>query len=350
MDKALYRIIDANINRSREGLRVIEEYCRFILNDQPLTSRVKSIRHRLGENVSRFDPAVLLNARDSEGDIGKDMQIQNAQQRKDFTDCLCAAFKRTEEAMRSIAESCKIVAPALAQSFEATRFDVYTLEKDVTLTADARNKFARVRLYVLINIDPQTSIDSAIELTKKCAAGGADCLQLRCKEIPDAQLLETASSFVQTCRSAGALAVINDRLDIAALSGADGVHLGQQDLPPAMARKLSPRPIMVGSSTHNLTELEKAISQGCDYAGIGKVFPSTTKPDVRQTGLEYVQKALKKLADTGLYHVAIGGITTENIDKLLQTGVRAVAVCGQVQNSENPESICRQFKKLLHGT
>lgn len=349
MDKAVYRIIDANINRSREGLRVIEEYCRFILNDEVLTSRVKSLRHDLGQYVSRFDPAVLLNARDSEADIGKDMRIQNAQQRKDFTDCLCAAFKRTEEAMRSIAESCKVVAPALAQSFEAIRFNVYTIEKDIMLTADVRKKFARVRLYVLINIDPQTSIDSAIELTKKCAAGGADCLQLRCKEIPDAQLLDTAGIFVETCRSSDTLSIINDRLDIAALSGADGVHLGQDDLPPAEARKLSPRPILIGASTHNPAELEKAISQGCDYAGIGKVFPSTTKPDVRQTGLEYVQKALKMLTAANIYHVAIGGITTENIAELLETGVRAVAVCGQVQNSQDPEAICRQFKKILTG-
>ena len=146
-------------------------------------------------------------------------------------------------------------------------------------------------------------------LTEKCIAGGADCLQLRAKDIDDDKLFAVADEFVKMCKDAKVLCIINNRADIAVASGADGVHLGQNDLPLEQARKLQMSPLIFGKSTHSPAQLAAAIDELPTYVSLGPVFATPTKPDTKPVGIDYVKQALPILSDTGICHVAIGGIT-----------------------------------------
>lgn len=346
MERKLYRILDANFNRAREALRTMEEFCRFVLDSQPLAGRAKQMRHRLCDQIGKLDAQKLLAERDSETDVGRDLQIAGPLQRKTLLDCFTAAAKRCSEALRVLAEMAQIENPAVAAALEQLRFETYTLEKDIA-TVLPRSRFGEVRLYVLIPAGPDTPDVKVLDLAAACIDGGADALQLRAKEIPDGRLYDLAMQFVHLCRQRGCLSIINDRADIAALTEADGLHLGWEDLPIARARKLFFKPALIGQSTHNEKELSAAMSAGADYVGIGPCYPTPTKPHLAPAGLDYICKALVILKDSSVGHVAIGGITPENIRPLLDAGVRAVAVSSVVCGAADPRSICRQFKDLL---
>lgn len=342
MERSAYRIIDANFNRSREAIRVIEDYCRFALNCASLSSRAKELRHRLSSSIARLDGNRLLAARDATGDVGLGQTAKAAIVRTNLKDALAAACKRLPEALRVLSETIRPADTALADEVEQIRYAGYTLEKDVALFADTQARFAGVRLYVIISSNLPTDV---FALAQKCVAGGADCLQLRAKDIDADKYFAMADEFVKICKDSGILSVINDRVDIAIASGADGVHLGQNDLPLEQARKLQLTPLISGKSTHSLKQLTTAISEMPTYVSLGPIFASPTKPKVEPVTLEYVKQALPILSDTGIRHVAIGGITAENIDDVLQAGVQAIAVSSAVTASHDPQTACRKLKE-----
>lgn len=345
MSDSLYRMIDANFNRAREALRGMEEYCRFLLDDKTLSAQAKQLRHRLCESIGRLDAARLLAARDVVGDVGRGLTIDGQLSRASLADCFTAAAKRASEALRVLAETTQTQNAEVAAVCEQLRFCVYDLEKAVFTAAFKRDKLDRIRLYVLVNAAPDTGDAAVLELARQCIAGGADAVQLRAKGIPDNQFLELAETFVAVCKSGGAVSIINDRADIAVLSGADGVHLGQDEIPPQATRMLEKRPLLIGGSTHSAQELEAAIEAGFDYVGVGPAFASPTKPHLAPAGLDYVRLAVQRLTGTGIRPIAIGGITETNLSAVLQTGIEAVAVSAAV--AADPQNACRQLKNIL---
>ncbi|MFH1371204.1 MAG: thiamine phosphate synthase [Planctomycetota bacterium] len=344
MERSAYRIIDANFNRAREAIRVIEDYCRFTLNNQSLSTRAKDLRHRLCSAVSRLGDTRLLAARDTPGDVGIGQTVENALGRTDLKDVLTAACKRLPEALRVLAEVIRPADTRLAEQIEQLRYASYTLEKDVALFADAQERFGSVRLYVIISSNLPADI---FTLTEECIAGGVDCLQLRAKDIQDDGLFAIADEFVKMCREAKVLSIINDRVDIAVASGADGVHLGQNDIPVEQARKLQLAPLIIGKSTHSPAQLTAAIAELPAYVSLGPLFPTPTKPDTEPVTLDYLKQALPILSDTGISHVAIGGITANNIDSVLNAGAKTIAVSSAVTNSPDPTAACRNLKKKI---
>lgn len=346
MEKSIYRIIDANFNRAREAARMMEEYVRFSLNRPAFSSRAKQIRHTLCGCIEKLDTLKLLCSRDTSGDVGRTVKVDAQLQRRSLDDCFIAAAKRAGEALRVLAECIQSIDPAAAATMEHLRFDVYALEKDVSLASDAKQKFASVRLYVLVNTGPDTPDTDVLEFTRQCALGDADCLQLRAKGITDSRFLNLAGNFTQICHEHSVLSIINDRADIAICSGADGVHLGQEDIPVSSAKNLAPRPLIVGASTHNTEELNQAIESGYDYIAIGPAFASSTKPDVKVAGIGYIKEALQTLEQANLAHAAIGGITPSNIQELFSLGIRTVAVSASISSSD-PGSDCKVLKTLL---
>lgn len=345
MSDVLYRIIDANFNRCREALRGMEEYCRFLLDDKSLSGQAKQMRHRLCEAIGRLDTASLLCARDVVGDVGRGLSVEGQLSRATLADSFTAAAKRAGEALRVLAETTQTLSAEVAAVCEQLRFGVYDLEKAVFLAAFKRDKLEHIRLYVLINVDPQTSDAHALDLAQKCIAGGADALQLRAKGISDKRFLGLAEAFVRLCQTNKAVGIINDRVDIARLADADGVHLGQEELPLLAARKLLKRPMLFGGSTHSVSELQDAITAGFDYVGVGPAYASATKPGLPIVGLGYVRQAVGMLAGTGIKPIAIGGIGPENLLAILETGIQAVAVSAAV--SEEPETACQKLKNIL---
>ncbi len=346
MERKALRILDANYNRAREALRTAEEYCRFVLEDQRLAGQAKNIRHQLSSIMSNWDAQQLISERDTASDVGRDLKIDSAQGRLCLADCFTAAVKRAGEALRVLAETAQIDSGTLSVQFEQLRFEIYALEKDV-LQGLPRHRFHDVRLYVLIPALPQMADSQVLDIAGACAEGGADALQLRAVGIEDDRLFKLSKKFVSLCKAGRVLIIINNRADIAALTEADGLHLGRHDLPCSQAKKLLFRPALIGLSTHSENELRAAIDAGADYVGIGACFPSPTKPEVAVSGLDYVKKALALLKETSIGHVAIGGITAENLPTLLEAGVRAAAVSSAVCAAEDPRVACRQFKELL---
>ncbi len=345
MERAVCRIVDANFNRAREAIRVVEEFCRFALNSTALSKRARRFRHELCGAIGKLDEGRLISSRDTPGDVGVAQVVDNQLGRGDLRDCLTAGCKRLTEALRTLAEVIRIENQRLAETIEKLRYDAYTLEKDIVLFADGVEKYKRVGLYIVITSDLPVEV---ISLTHKCIAGGADCIQLRAKAIEDDNLFALASAFAEICRDAGVLGVINDRVDIAVAAGADGLHLGQNDLPTEQARKLQTTPLVIGKSTHSLEQLRTACDERPTYVALGPVFATGTKPDVPPVGLDYVRHATEILADQGIGNVAIGGITVDNVEQVLSAGAAGIAVCAAATKAEDPTAACRALKEKIN--
>ncbi|MEO1236997.1 MAG: thiamine phosphate synthase, partial [Planctomycetota bacterium] len=176
---------------------------------------------------------------------------------------------------------------------------------------------------------------------------GVDCIQLREKDLEDADLLDRAAHVAQRCRAHGASAIVNDRPDLALLSNADGVHLGQTDLPPSEVRKLVGHQLLIGVSTANLDQAHAAKAGGADYVGIGPMFPTTTKHKPTLAGPAYLRAFLADHQLHDLPHLAIGGITPApgNLPELIEAGVRGIAVSSAVCASEDPAALIAEIKQ-----
>jgi len=355
MEKAVFRIIDANFNRAREAARLMEEYCRFALNSSELAARAKKLRHRLCDAVKNLNADKLIAGRNTQTDVGRGMTVQGQLDRKNLRDCFTAAAKRLTEALRVLAETTKTLQNEVAQVFEQLRFDAYSLEKDTLIQSSAAEKFSSVRLYVIINAAAHQSDSQILDLAAACIAGGTDCIQLRANSsrcdaaegISDRRTFELAGKIVKLCEETGVVSIINDRVDIAVSVGADGVHLGRDDLGLDEARRMQLTPMIFGLSTHSADELKAAIAQRPDYVSLGPVFASGTKPDLAPAGLQYLTEATQMLRDTEIGHVAIGGITVDNIDRVLKAGAKNVAVCSAVSQAEDPEQMGRKLKSMM---
>ncbi|HEX8523987.1 MAG TPA: thiamine phosphate synthase, partial [Tepidisphaeraceae bacterium] len=239
MNGEVLRILDANANRAREGLRVVEDYARFVRDDEGLCGELKEIRHALREAMGNLlRDAVLW--RDTPGDVGTGIKTGAELAREDVGDVVTAAGKRVGEALRTLEEYLKVEGSELriqgSAQIEAARYRFYEVEKKIALTLRPAGRFDRVRLYVLIT-ESACRLDW-FEAATQAIEGGADCLQLREKDLEGGELLARAKRMVKLCRERGVISIINDRPDIAVLSGADGVHVGQGDLPATEVRKI----------------------------------------------------------------------------------------------------------------
>lgn len=334
----------------------MEDIARFSRNSAELSSRCKRARHALAEAVAAVPAADLLAARDTPGDVGTAISTAAEYRRTSLASVAQAAAKRAQEAARSIEEALKLVLPVSAGSagsagtygsaaarVEQVRYELYELER--RLMADLPAPAPQWRLCVLVT-EALCRLPWQ-EVIRRAIAGGADCIQLREKTLGDGELYRRAGEARRLC--SGVSLVINDRPDVALAVGADGVHVGQDELPVAAVRAAAGvRPLLVGVSTHDLTELEAAIRAGADSVGVGAMFATSTK--VREvSGPAYLRSAVARLADLPggpLPHLAIGGITPENIHLLAGCGGLGVAVSGVVCQAERPDEVCR---RLLAG-
>ena len=330
LEPASLRLLDANLNRAREALRLVEDYARFALDDAGLCETLKSIRHDLTGATREVARAAVLH-RDTPGDVGTTISTTAEHQRTDLAHAVTAAGKRFGEAARAVEEILKIISPEAARQIESARYRFYEAEHRIAFTLRPTEAFANVRLYVLITEavcrrDWLTTAELAL-------AGGADCIQLREPDLPSGELLSRAKKLVALCRDAKLPLIINDRPDIAVLSGAAGVHVGQTDLPAAEARRIVGPRALVGVSTHTIDQVKQARRDGADYVGVGPVFPSTTKPRDILPGLDFARAAAGLNA---LPTVAIAGITPRNVQQVWETGVSVVAVSSAVTMADDP--------------
>jgi thiamine-phosphate pyrophosphorylase len=329
--RSIYRILDANFNRAREALRVIEDFARFLLDDAAIAAIAKNFRSQLAQVLQALPADELLAGRDTPGDVGTTLTSPTEQERPDAPAIATAACKRLSEALRTLEEYAKLVAPDQAARLEQMRYASYTLEQRLQHRLAAGERFASVRLYVLLT--SRLCRHDVLTTARAVLDGGAQCLQLREKDMPHGQLLKLAEQLRDVTRQRQALFIMNDRADIAALVGADGVHVGQDDLGVASARKLLPLAGLVGKSTHNIAQAKAAVDEGADYIGVGPMFATQTKDAGPLAGLAYMRQVAGEIA---LPHVAIGGINAENVREVIAAGAKAVAVCSAVISAEDP--------------
>jgi thiamine-phosphate pyrophosphorylase len=329
MHHQLLRMIDANLNRSSEGLRVLEDVARFLLNDAELSQRLRTLRHELAQKTKSLGVG-LLCGRDAEHDVGrprsKDRESITAETPlQGLLDLVLANAKRVEEALRVIEE----VANSLLNSaaFEQTRFALYALERDLFSKISRRDKTDRIAgLYVIL--DRQFLVGRhELEVAKQIIDGGARVIQLRDKQSKNGELLLVAQQLKERCSQAGVLFIVNDYLDLALAVGADGLHIGQDDLPLHVARRELPIDRIIGCSVTTSSQATKAQNEGADYIAVGSVFPTTTKKEAIVVGVDTIIE-LKRTISTPL--VAIGGINEINVAEVVAAGADAVAVVSAV--------------------
>jgi thiamine-phosphate pyrophosphorylase len=340
--REVYRILDANFNRAREALRVAEDCGRFALNDPAITAMAKNLRSDLAEVLQSMPAEEFLASRDTPGDIGTEISSPTEQHRVDLKDVVTAACKRLSEALRTIEEYGKFISPEKVLKIERMRYNGYTLEKRIIGRLMVGRRLAEGRLYVLLG--GKQCGGSIRETARAAIAGGADAVQLREKDIPDSQLLAMAAELRELTDETGRIFIVNDRPDIAAIVGADGVHLGQHDLPIAETRHLLRPGAIVGRSTHSLEQARAAANEGADYISVGPIFPTQTKDAGPPVGVELIRQVAQAVT---LPIVAIGGITADNARSAIEAGASLVAVCSAICASPQPKAAAEAIKANL---
>jgi len=174
--------------------------------------------------------------------------------------------------------------------------------------------------------------------------GGVDVVQLRVKRGSDAEIVATGRRYAAVCAAAGALFILNDRPDLVAQVGADGVHVGQDDVPVAEARALVGAARLVGLSTHSPAQVDAAAAAGVDYIGVGPVHATPTKPGRPAVGLELVRHAAEH---AGPPFFAIGGIDTVTVGSVRAAGAQRVAVVRALTEAADPEGTARVLRAAL---
>jgi thiamine-phosphate diphosphorylase len=429
----ILRVLDAAANRAREGLRVVEDYVRFLLDDQHLTELCKQLRHDLTAATSQISADRRMAARETQDDVGTMLTTSTERSRDDVTGVVRANFARLQESLRSLEEFSKLwnaawtgknvlipadagrrpcrspspgqrpgetgeieamssaqranrsetvaplgrefgeIAPSsqgvalgwaneapsgrteqrqelsprpaeLSESFKQLRYRTYTLERAVEITHGSIKRMPKVRLYVLI--DGRGSPAEFERLVVSLIQAGVHAIQLRDKQLADRELLARARLLRALTWETAALCIINDRPDLAALAGADGVHIGQEEISVKDARQIVGATALVGVSTHSIEQARQAVLDGANYIGVGPTFPSGTKTFEQFPGLDLLRAVA---AEIRLPAFAIGGIAKENIGDVLATGFTRVAVSGAVAAAADPAEAARQLLAVLNA-
>lgn len=341
MTRALDRLIDANGNRAAEGLRVLEDVARFLLDDAYLSQLAKTHRHAVRTAI----PAAAVAARDTAGDVGTTITAGDEMQRTRLVDLIRANAARVQEALRACEEALKLAgqSPAAA-AIESARYAVYRLETGMLARLPAW-RLHQVRLYALVD----TSLtDDPVRVAGAVARGGAGAVQLRAKDLPLSAYQELALRVQEATRSNGALFVVNDHVAVARAIGADGVHVGQDDFSIPDTRVVVGPGCAVGISAHTPQQVDAGLTAGADYLGLGPMFATTTKPHEPERGptlLDAVRERLR--SPQGRPSYAIGGLDRERIAALRPRLPHGVAVAGALCRAADPERAAAELLLLL---
>lgn len=346
MPDTIARIIDANLNRAREALRVLEDCARFGLNDPELSRELKTLRHELQEAAGclPIDRLAVLAARDSVHDVGTDIKATGELSRVGLPGLLEANAARLSQALRSLEEAAKVCGGEACSIFERARYASYDLEKRLCL-ATASGRATQWRLCILVseNLCKHHPWD---HVAARAIEAGADCIQLREKGLEDRELLDRTTALIRLAAGRASV-IVNDRTDVALAAGADGVHVGPHDLPVAAVRALAGRKLLIGASCASLEDARAAVRAGADYCGIGPMFATFTKAKEVREGPALAGAYLSEAMLARVPVVAIGGIDTERAGELARMGVPGVAVSSFVCGAEDPAGACAAILRAM---
>ena len=336
-ENIIAQIIDANLDRAREGLRVLEDWCRFGLSREDLVVEIKDCRQKLGQKhlkrykISRFtsqDPTPQLTH-----------PAQNLKQSP--YDLICANSSRVQESLRVIEEYALILDKNLSDLASEIRYKIYKLEIDI-ISAD--EKFKRKKILEEANVYVITSPkDNLIEIIQKSLSAGIKIIQLRIKDNILQKDIDQAKEISKLCKENNALFIINDRVDIALLVDADGVHLGQQDMKVKDARNILGKSKIIGLSTENINQMKNYKNEWIDDFGLGPIYQSRTK-NKQPIGIS----AIKNINNISTPIFVIGGIDFNNINELKNAGVKKVAIVSTIMDSSDPLEDSKKLIELMN--
>ena len=342
------RIVDSNLNRLAEGLRVLEDIARMILDDTALTQQLKTLRHNLVRGDLSFN-LELLGSRNSAEDVGARLEVEGESRQKDLPLIAVANFRRTQESLRVLEEIAKLPSPDFkldSEKFKMARFELYTLEQELVSRLTRREKVKKVSgLYVIIDTQVLRG-RSHIEAAEQIIKAGVKVIQLRDKTTSKNTLLPLARELQIYCKQKEVLFILNDYLDIALAIGADGLHIGQQDLPVEVARKLLPLDTILGCSASTAEQALAAEVAGADYIAVGSIYPTSTKDDIHIVGLKRLRQ-IKHSVKSPL--VAIGGINRNNARDTMQAGADSICVISAVLNAADMTRAARDIIETIEA-
>ncbi|MEB3265621.1 MAG: thiamine phosphate synthase [Cyanobacteriota bacterium] len=325
------RLLDANLDRAREGLRVLEDWARFGLERPDLVARCKDLRQRLGARHHNHYKLARDTAADPATGLAHPLQAGRVAPEA----VVAANAARVQEALRVLEEFGRADDGALAAEAAAVRYALYDLEVAILRACgpsgdggERRRRLAACHLYLVT-----AEMEGLETVVEQALGAGLRLVQYRAKTLADGLRLDQARRLRRLCSDHGALFLVNDRLDLALAVEADGVHLGQEDLPPAVARRLLGPDRLIGRSTHGPAQLAQALADGCDYVGVGPVHATPTKPGRAPVGLDTVRAAV---ATCPIPWYAIGGVDATNLDALRAAGAQRVAVVRAITAAADP--------------
>ena len=338
------RLLDANANRAREAVRVLEDAARFVLDDAELTARAKTLRHEITTILGALLGSIGTPGRDVEGDVGTHEDLPSERFRPGIASVAMAAGHRAAEAIRSLEEYAKIYDETVGAALEQLRYRAYDLESSIVerLTRSSPRTW---RVQVILT---ESSCKRPWrEVLEAAIAGGADSIQIREKTFAPADLIKRTREVIEVARPAGVSVIVNDHPDVALATQADGVHLGTDDFPVEDARRVIGGGMILGGTAHTLEEASRNYAAGCDYCGVGRMFSSTTKSGAPQGGPPLLKAFIKNWPVWP--HLAIGGIDTAHLDAIVAAGGRSVAVCAAVCGAEEPAEIVASMRLELES-
>jgi len=339
-DLRIYQIIDANLDRAREGLRVIEDWARFGIGENDSVAKIKNFRQILGKNHLE----VYKQSRNHIEDQCQGLTHQEQSKRRTPEQIISCNAGRVQEALRVIEEFSRLNNNELSKIASEIRYEIYTLEIDLLSLSKFKMSEKILKENDLYIITDQK--ENLLEIIEEILKAGAKIIQHRFKTGTDKDHLQEAIQIKNLCKRYNSLFIVNDRLDIALASNADGIHLGKDDLDLKTARKLLGYSKIIGISANNEIDISNALKEGCDYIGIGPVFETVTKKDKKPIGIEKIKRLTK---DLDIPWFAIGGIKTNNISYLKRNGIKKVALVSKLMNAKDPKrDAIMILKKLTH--
>lgn len=339
---AVERIIDANANRAAEGIRVVEEAARFVLGDEDLTARLKSLRHEIRSIVDSIAAGAVAH-RQSDSDVGRSSAISSELSRSSLLEVVKANFARAQEALRVLEEFGKLLSERAARRFKYLRFELYTLERNICCAEAKVWVLPAVPFFYPIldrSFVPESQVSHVAE---QMVSTGISILQYRAKGLSRDEMRRDLAKLMTATRLADVALIVNDDVELAVEVEAAGAHVGKEDMDPRDARAILGPKAILGASIASPEELDALPWQVLSYAAIGPVFESLTKPELAAVGLDALRTA-KARAKIPL--VAIGGITVENAPMVLEAGADGVAVVSAVLSGDVRKN-CFTFMQVV---
>ena len=345
---AAHRLLDANLNRAFEALRTLEDIARF--QDQAaFQTQYKLLRHQLRAASQDWCHEQLYASRNAGDDVGRQSKTTSESSRTGgLLEISKAASQRIQQSLRCLEEVAKFLYPSSAAFIEAVRYRVYDLNAQLLLSQKRDLAFlVQAQLYVLADCQPP--LKAFVQTVSELSRAGVDLIQIRDKQRDAQELIAYTQAAVDAVDANHTRIVVNDRADILQCTTAFGLHVGQTDLSVLQSRSLIRPECVLGLSTHDITQVREALAAGVDYIGCGPTFQSNTKDFSSFAGIPFLREATALLRDAGssMPAFAIGGIDLTNLNRLLESGIRRVAVSNAIWGAEQPGLAAEAFSKIL---